>query len=196
MALGVLAAVLLRSQQEGQRENVLEQSAKTTDRGNRKQSSMDDVYKLLKEHPEDPELLEAMAGLAMSAGNGPYAATYYRMAIRHFLAARQADRAAIAYVNLVQIEPDEVLEARDQMTIASSLERQGLYPTAAEAYVMTANHYPERDEAQTALLRAAQLFHRHLGQTELARTLLQRILQDYPTSHFSEIARERLREVG
>jgi membrane associated rhomboid family serine protease len=195
LALGAGAALLLKSPAEANRERVIEGSARATTKGKPVYRSMQDVWNLLQRTPDDPELLEAMAGLILAEGVPGESHEYYMRAVQRFIDLRQPDRAAVAYMNLMRAFPDAVLSARDQMTVAGQLERLGHHADAAQAFTLGATAYPGTEEAQTALLRTATLYIRQLNNPAHAAQLLQYLLREYPASTWAEMARERLREL-
>jgi len=58
--LGMLAALLLKSSDDGKRENIIETSTRVATRGEYTYKSIQEVWDLLKKNPTDPELLETM----------------------------------------------------------------------------------------------------------------------------------------
>lgn len=195
LVLGAAAALLLKSPAEGNRERVIEGSVRATTKGKPAHRSMQEVWTLLQRTPDDPELLEAMAGLILAEGVPAESREYYERAVQRFIDTRRPERAAIAYMNLMRAFPDAVLAAREQMTVAGQLERQGHYADAAQAFTLGATAYPGTSEAQTALLRTATLYMRHLNNPAHAAKLLEYLLSEYPASNWAPMARERLREL-
>jgi len=196
IALGALVGVLFQESKEGQRENVLQESAKAATGEVSQYQSLADLEAVHRERPNDPEILDAMAGLVMLQGDTYHSAELYLDAIPHFLAVNQNDRAAISYLNVLHHYPETVLEARDQMIIASALETSGHYQEAVQAFGLVYQTYPTSADAENALLRAAQLYHRHLHDNGMAATIYARLLKDYPASPLSSMARERLKQLG
>lgn len=197
MGLGLLAAVLLRSFQEGQREQALEQTARAAN-GDAGQPAptLDELHSLLRQHPDDPELLEAMAGVALKNGDLEMSRKLYLRAVANFSRSGQGTRAALTYLNLFHHFPDAILPPRDELALASALESQGRYTEAAETFARLQQHHPESDEAQTALLRAARIQIRQLERFDEARHLLTLLLEHYPASPWESIARARLEDLG
>jgi membrane associated rhomboid family serine protease len=195
LGLGLLAALLLRSYHEGQRERALEGSTKATVGEASQHRSIEDVRRLLKTHPDDPELLEAMAGLALVNGAVAESIAFYQRAIPLFLKSGRSDRAAISYLNILHHAPDTMLTLREQLTLASTLEGQGHFSEAAQAFTLLFTRYGEHNEAQTALLRAAYIHDKQLQATGKAGELLNTLLQCYPLSPWAELAKERLQEL-
>ena len=191
MGLGLLAGLLLRSFREGQRESTLEDSARSAMQG-LSQRSFDELQRLLLEHPDDPEVLEAMAGVVMANGNADESRTLYMKAIPLFLKQGLPVRAAISYLNVLRAFPLTTFPPHEQLTLSSLLENQGHYPEAARAFLLIAESYPDSGDAQTALLRAAQIHARNLHDPSRAIDLLHHLLQRYPDSPWHSLAKDRL----
>ena len=195
LLLGAVMAMVLQVAREGKREQVLEKSTRSTASAAPRERSLQELKQLLREQPNDPELIEAMAGLMMSRGDHTLSRDLYLKAIRLFLIGGQRDRAAISYLNILHTFPHTVLAPREQMTMASNLEGMGHYPEAAQAFTLVTEEYPDREEAQTALLRIAQLQHHYLGDPAAAVNLLTILIERYPDSPWRTLANERLREL-
>jgi membrane associated rhomboid family serine protease/TolA-binding protein len=193
LGLGVIVALLLQSAREGRREGVLEDSAKAAAGLVPQSETRKQVRRLLETAPDDPEALEAMAGMTLSNGERERSQQLYLAAIPRFLAAGLRDRAAVAYLNVLRNFPDAVLPPRELMAVGSALEVMGNFPDAKAAFLAVRRQHPRSDEAQTALLRAAQILQRYMASPQGARELLNSLLTDYPDSHLLTIARERLR---
>jgi len=197
MGLGLLSALLLRSFQEGKRELALEDTAKVTsgEAPQQQARSFEELQRLLTQTPDDPELLEAMAGLALANGEMDASKTLYLKAIPNFIKLGRNDRAAVSYLNVIHHFPSTVLTPREQLALGAALEAQGHYTEAADAFSLLYDHYPQTEEAQTGLLRAAQVHARYLRAAPVAVNILQLLLEEYPASPWETIARERLNEL-
>ena len=193
LALGALMALLANMAQEGKREYVLEETTKATaGEGSRTRSRLE-VEALLRDSPEDPELLEAMAALTLVQGENEQSRTFYLRAIRHFLANGLRDRAAISYLNVLNTDSPAVFNPREQILLASQLESLGHFPEAVQAFTLLAEKHHDHEEAQTALLRAALIHQRYLHDPAGAAELLTALIERYPNSPWRNLAHERLR---
>lgn len=197
LGMGILMALLFQVVQEGRREFALEDSKKTTRGGgpvpaNR---SLQELIVLQRQHPNDPEIIEAMAGVLMVEQEHEKSRELYLKALRLFLAAGQPERAAINYLNVLRSFPKTLMQPREQITLASALETLGHYREAAQAFTLLIDNYPDREEAQTATLRTAQLCQRYLNDRVGAERLLKQFIERYPLSHWKNYAQERLKEL-
>jgi len=195
LGLGALMAMVMRVAQEGRREFVLEDSTKAVSGAKPRERSLQELRSLLREHPNDPEIIEAMAGLLMVQREHEKSRDLYLKAVRLFLAANLRDRAAISYLNVLHTYPETILPPREQISLASTLEALGHFREAAQAFNLIIDQYPEREEAQTAVLRTAQLDLRYLHDPADAERLLRLFIERYPESHWHQLAQERLREM-
>lgn len=191
LLLGVLAAMLLQVMQDGKRESVLEDSVRAS-AGVPQEHTRRDVQRLLRERPDDPEMLEAMAALTLVNGENARSRDLYARAIPLFLSNGQRERAATCYRNILHIFPDMVLIAREQMMVATTLEAMRHFPEAVQALQLMSDHYPQLEEAQTALLRAALICQRHLQNPAESRRILHQLQTQYPDSPWSGLVRDRL----
>lgn len=195
LGLGVLAAMLLQSVRAGKREYALEDTTKAGADPNAGKQTLRHVRHLLLDDPHDPELLEARAGLTLAQGETLRARELYQRAMKGFFTAGKPERAAIIFLNILQTNPDFTLPVRDQLRIASALEAIGRYREAAQVLEHTAEQYRSTPEAQNALLRAAQLYHRQLLDSYHAYRILVLFFERYPGSTWTELAKKRLQEL-
>ena len=195
LVVGVVMAMVMNVAREGRREFALEDSTRAAAGQKPRDRSLQELRGLLREHPNDPEILEAMAGLLLVQGEHEKARDLYLKAVRLFLAANLRDRAAVSYLNVLHTFPQTVLQPREQITLAATLESLGHFQEAAQAFTLIIDTYPHREEAQTAILRTAQLDVRYLNDPTSAEYLLRLFIERYPESHWHNLAQERLREL-
>ncbi|HEY3418216.1 MAG TPA: rhomboid family intramembrane serine protease, partial [Armatimonadota bacterium] len=112
LILGIIAALALKMVQEAKREFALEDSAKVASGEVPQGKSLQELTGLLRENPDDPEVLEAIAGLSLLNGNQQDSRDYYLKAIPLFLANGNIDRAAINFLNVLRPFPETVLPPR------------------------------------------------------------------------------------
>jgi TolA-binding protein len=196
LLLGVLAAFLLDSVKEGKRGYVLEDTAKAVSEGIPANADQQQLEQLYRERPNDPEVLDALAALAMANGEHEQSRDYSLKRISLFLSARETQHAAADYLSQLLAFPDTVLPAKEQLAVASALEGSGHYEESITAFELVIDKYPQTREAETALLRGAQIYQRHLYNRDSARQMLQALLEQYPDSPWENLARNRLREIG
>ena len=114
LILGVLAAMVTKVARDGQREYTLEDTVRASVGEKPKQLPLQDLAQLAREHPDDPEVFEAIAGIALSSDKHDRSRNMYLHAISLFLKTDRVERAAICYLNILKIAPDTVLTTRDQ----------------------------------------------------------------------------------
>jgi len=192
LLLGVLVAALLRVLQEGKRESVLEDTMRAATGATPQAQPRREVQRLLRESPDDPEMLEAMAALTLVNGEHERSREFYTKAIPLFFSSGNRERAATCYMNILRIDPESVLPEHQQMSVATTLEAMKHFPEAVQAFLLMADRYPRLEEAQTALLRAAHIYHRYLQDPTESQRILTNLLTMYPDSPWSNLAHERL----
>ena len=195
LLLGVLAAFLLDSIREGKRGYALADAEKAVHEGIPANATLQQLEQLLRERPDDPEVLEAMAALALAHGDSTNSRQLRQRLIAMLLKNRELPRAARSYLAMRATFPDAVLSASEQLAMASALESTGHYQDAADAFQLVLNSYPQSREAETALLRGAHVYQRHLHDVTTAKWMLQALLEQYPSSPWETLARARLRDV-
>jgi len=195
LVVGVVMAMVMNVAREGRRENALEDSTRAAAGQKPRDRSLQELRGLLREHPNDPEIIEAMAALLLVQGEHEKARDLYLKSVRLFLAANLRDRAAVSYLNVLHTFPKTVMQPREQITLAATLESLGHFQEAAQAFTLIIEAYPDREEAQTAIMRTAQLDVRYLHDPTSAEYLLRLFLERYPESHWHNLAQERLREL-
>jgi len=195
LLLGVLAAFMLDSVKEGKRGYALEDATKAVNEGIPANASMQQLEEILRERPNDPEVLEAISALAMYNGDQEKSRQFSIRLLQVCLRAHENARAVSTYLSLLYAFPDTVLPAKEQLAIASTLEGSMHYQESAQAFGLVIEHYPQSREAENALLRSAQLHHRYLRDSTSAKYMLEALLQDFPGSPWESLARERLREI-
>jgi membrane associated rhomboid family serine protease/TolA-binding protein len=196
MALGCGIAWLFNSVSEGRRDYALEDAEKAELGEVSASATLQQLQTVSKDSPDDPAVIEAMAKLQHAQGQiEPARATYLR-AIAACVKAHDAVRAASIYLNMLALFPGTVLDRRSQMTIAAALERLSRYYDACQLYDAVIEHYPDTDDAETALLRGAEIRIRHLEDPVTAEWMLRALVDDHPLSPWATTARARLKEMA
>jgi len=190
---GILGALMLRLRTEGQREYFLEElqrdplsiSGYNVVRELQRLAELDDTA---------PEVHHALAKQYLLEREYGRAGHSYLRAIDRYLQRANRAGAAEAYEELVGCFPECLLNLRNQFGAALALEQQGRYSMAVHVFEQLADAYPESDEAQVSLVRAAALRAQRLADTEGALRHLERLAADYPHGQWSDYAgRESIR---
>jgi membrane associated rhomboid family serine protease len=159
-------------------------------------SQVGELEKLVRETPTDALAWKALGRALEVGGRQARAGQAYEQALKLFLEQRNYPEAAKTYraASACLLIPDCPLG--HQFELASALERLGYYREAYALFRGAQAHRPEGPEAETALIRAGEIAKTHLGQADDAQDCYQLLLQHYPYSDWSALAREKLRQLG
>ncbi|MEE2658041.1 MAG: tetratricopeptide repeat protein [Candidatus Latescibacterota bacterium] len=125
-------------------------------------------------------------------GNTPAAAqATVMLGNRYFALGRyaEAERSYQRYLDDYGDEP--VLRFAAESGIAAGYEAQGNFEQAAAAYVDYATRHPEIEASALMLMDAARC-HRQLGDRDRERSLLERVMEEFPQSSATTRARQEL----
>lgn len=95
-----------------------------------------------------------------------------RAEISESLAHHNHPHAALRYLELKQIDPQQVLSRQAQYEVATQLASQQLYAEAAEAYEQFLSHYPNFDQIEQVELMLGLIYGRYLHRFDRAKELL------------------------
>jgi membrane associated rhomboid family serine protease len=194
LAFGIVGALVLRLRAEGQQEYFLEELRRNP-LAVSGYNVVRDLHHLKQEDPDSAEVHHALAKQYLLERKYDRAGHSYLRAIDCYL--RRADRAgaAEAYEELIGCYPDCVLNQRNQFGVALALEQQGRYALAVHVFDLLANAYPQNEEAQVALMRAAAICAEHLADPSSALRFLERLATEYPQGQWAEYARRQSAEL-
>jgi len=193
--LGLLAAHLIEGKQDARKEFALEDTEKLTSGTGDKWKTMDDINKLIKEIPDDPELHEARAGLNMMRGNHELAMDDYVFSLPLFLKREDFDKAALAYENIMRIDPEYILPVREQMMMATVMDKNNHIDAAINGYINLLKAHPQSDVADNALLRLAAVYYKN-HDIENSKKALIKLIEHYPGSQYTSIAKNKLDQLN
>jgi tol-pal system protein YbgF len=100
-----------------------------------------------------------------------------------------------AYEQFLEEYPNHPLAADAQFFMADILEQQDRPEDALQSFLGIPSLYPTASRVPEALYRAG-ILQADLGQTDEARSTLQRLMNTYPDSGVALLAREKLEELG
>ncbi len=196
LLMGVAAACLFKSTKDEQYDYAVEDANRVISGRASRATVQQNLERLNRERPDDPQALEALAKLHTAQGRVDDARQCYIGAINNYLRAHDNRAAADAYMQMVLALPPTALDPRLQIGVGNALEAIGRYRDALMAYEEVIENHPTSDEAQTALLRGAQLRLRHLNDPVQAEWMLRALIEDHPASPWVPVARQRLQEMG
>jgi len=187
LVFGVVGAAVLRLHPEAQREYLLVELRRDP-LSVSGYDVMRDLQRLMAEDPGAAEPHHALAKQYVFDRKHEQAGHSYLRAIDRYLKAANRKGAAEAYEELVALYPECVLNLRNQFAIGVALEQEGRYALAVQVYVQLTSSYPDAEEAQVALMRAAALCAERLADPRGALGYLERLAADYPEGRWAQFA--------
>ena len=104
-------------------------------------------------------------------------------------------RAAEMYLQVRQLDPEQVLARQAQLDVASQLASQQLYPQAAEAYELFLRHYRNYEQIEQVELMLGLIYARYLARYDRAREYLLRAMARLHGDRELKLAREELNRI-
>ncbi len=196
-AFGIVGALVLRLRTEGQREYLLDELRRDP-LSVSGYNVVRELQRLAQEEAGSPEVHHALAKQYVLEHKYQQAGHSYLRAIDLYLRGANRTSAAEAYEELTALFPDCLLNLRNQFGIGVALEQEGRCAMAAHVFERLADTYPDREEAQVSLMRAAALCAERLADPRGALRYLERLANEHPNGQWSEFARRqsaRLRRV-
>jgi outer membrane protein assembly factor BamD (BamD/ComL family) len=95
-----------------------------------------------------------------------------RAQVYEAIAHHNLPHAAILFIELKTLDPDQVLSRQAQLDVANQLASQQFYAEAAEAYEQFLTHYPKFTQIEHVELMLGLICARYLGRRARAKELL------------------------
>jgi len=108
---------------------------------------------------------------------------------------RNLEAAADLYVQMVQLDPTQVLSRQNQLDVGTQLHHASRYAEAAEAYEKLLRSYPNTERSEQVELMVGLLYARYLNQFDKAKQHLAKAIDRLHEGREMEIAREEMRIV-
>jgi len=115
-----------------------------------------------------------------------------RSQISQSLSSHDLAQAAQLYLQLLSLDPQQVLSRQAQLDVANQLAHEQLYPQAAAAYEQFLRHYPNYDQSGQVQLMLGLIYSRYLRQFDKAREHLNLAVQRSNGEREAELARAEL----
>lgn len=192
--LGLLSAHLIAGKQDARKEFALDDTEKINTGEGDRWKTLNDLNKLIRELPDDPELRNARAGLNMMRGNHELALEDYIFALPKFIRLEEFEKAILVYENILQIKSDFVLPVREQMMMTTMLDKRNRTDEAINGYIILLKNYPESDYADNALMRLAAAYYKKNNIND-SKKALQTLLLNYPASQYISMAKSKLEQI-
>ena len=118
-----------------------------------------------------------------------------RASILEAVARHDLPTAAHLYLELKQLDPQQVLPKQAQLDIANQLAGQQLFAPAADAYEAYLRVYPKADQIEQIELMLGLIYSRYLSQYDRAKQYLDRAMLRLHEPQALEMAREELSRI-
>jgi membrane associated rhomboid family serine protease len=119
-----------------------------------------------------------------------------RAQVYESIAHHNLPHAAILFIELKTVDPQQVLSRQAQLDVANQLASQQFYPQAADAYEQFLRHYPNFKQIEHVELMAGLIYARYLGRKARAKELLTHAVTRLHDERQLTMAREELDKLG
>jgi membrane associated rhomboid family serine protease len=119
-----------------------------------------------------------------------------RAQVHEAIAHHNLPHAAILFLELKAIDPDQVLSRQAQLDVANQLASQQFHREAADAYEQFLRHYPNYGQIEHVELMLGLIYARYLGRGARARELLERAARKLHGEREVRLARDELDKLG
>jgi len=119
-----------------------------------------------------------------------------RAQVNEAIAHHNLPHAAILFMELKSVDPDQVLSRQAQLDVANQLASQQFYPQAAEAYEQFLRHFPNFKQKEHVELMLGLIYAKYLAKPDRARHLLTHAVQRLHGESELRMAKEQLEKLG
>jgi membrane associated rhomboid family serine protease len=119
-----------------------------------------------------------------------------RAQVHEAIAHHNLPHAAILFIELKTLDPDQVLSRQAQLDVANQLASQQFFREAADAYEQFIRHYPNFKQLEHVELMAGLIYARYLGRKARAKELLSHAVTRLHDERQIAMAREELEKLG
>jgi membrane associated rhomboid family serine protease len=119
-----------------------------------------------------------------------------RAQVHEAIAHHNLPHAAIVYVELKTLDPNQVLSRQAQLDVANQLTSQQFFPEAADAYEQFLRHYPNYKQIEHVELMLGLICARYLNRKARAKELLSHAVTRLHAERDLRMAHEELDKLG
>jgi membrane associated rhomboid family serine protease len=119
-----------------------------------------------------------------------------RAQVHEAIAHHNLPHAAIVYMELKAVDPNQVLSRQAQLDVANQLASQQFHPQAADAYEQFLRHYPNFAQIEHVELMLGLIYARYLNRKARAKELLTHAVTRLHGEGELRMAREELKKLG
>lgn len=177
--LGMLYGFLARLHAEGKAQHLLQQARTAASKGEWVQA-IESAGKVAQQEPDNVDAHLLLARSYDVLRQVQRSQEHFKRAI---LASWKKDdrlQASRIYLETVRAHPTFCLEPREQMSLVSDFLQAQEFEHAIGVLAKVVAYYPDTPEAETALLRAGQIYLERLNDPERALEMLRLLLSRYP----------------
>ncbi len=177
--LGMFYGLLVKLHAEGRSQYLLQQARAAASQGQWVQA----IESAGKVEQQEPDNVDAHLLLARSYDvlrQGQRSQEHFKQAIRASWKKDDRLQASRIYLETVRAHPTFCLEPREQLSLVSDFLQAQEFEHAISVLAKVVAYYPETPEAETALLRAGQIYLERLNEPERALEMFGLLLSRYP----------------
>jgi membrane associated rhomboid family serine protease len=118
-----------------------------------------------------------------------------RHRITEAMSQRNVELAAQLYIEMISLDPTQVMSRQNQLDIATQLSHAGQYPAAVEAYEKLLTSYPKSERYEQVELMVGIIYARYLQQFGKAKLHLAKAIDRLHEGQQLDLAREEMKIV-
>jgi membrane associated rhomboid family serine protease len=181
MIFGMILAAVLKMGLEGTKEYLLSDAKASLAHGTTWDAT-EHLLSLLKHDPNNAEAHRELARAYALQRNSEEALSHYRKSIELHLQRNEYDQAVEDLIQLKQFYPNSRLDLKPAYQLACYLSESENYVPALLLFEEVADSYPGTQEAETALIKAGDIYLNKLDNPQIALACYERFLREYPDS--------------
>ena len=191
LLLGIVLALMVRSYRDGLREATIE--GITDDRAEKEGREINKtVTSLLKENPDDPELLVTEAGIKVIQEKTDEAETMYIKALDLAIKQGKYSTAIVCYENLLEINSNSILSPRTYLALFTLYEKENNLDRMKGIFDIVFSRYSQTSAAESMLIKMANYYAGIDKYQDRAALYYETLIKNYPMSNYVDIAKNNL----
>ena len=194
LALGIGLGIAMRSYRDGLRDHVIEKAAEKAPNTQTKEFN-ETVTSLIKDNPDDPELLMTDAGLKVAAGENESAIMLFNRALNLSLRQGMYENAINCFENILIINHDTIFPSKLYLAMYTLYEKNNDTRHMNEIFETLMTRFSNTPEAESMLIKRAKYCAEIEGNIERAITYYKYLIEHYPNSSYINIATEELKKL-
>ncbi|MCS6861754.1 MAG: tetratricopeptide repeat protein, partial [Abditibacteriales bacterium] len=177
--LGMLYGLLAKLHAEGRIHHLLQQARAAASRGQWMQA-IEAAGKVAQQQPDNVDAHLLLARSYDVLGHVQRSQAHFTQAIRASWKKDDRLQASRIYLETVRAHPTFCLEPREQLSLVADFLQAQEFEHAISVLAKVVAYYPQTPEAETALLRAGQIYIERLHDPAQALSMFELLLSRYP----------------